>query len=262
MTSPVGPGRASDDRSLVLAIPRNLVTDPANPTLAELTHPNVLDITYLLFGDGFDHQTEVTKFDTTRYTLAQSLENEGTVKDTITLKYPYIATDDDVLRTKFVQGSEWIIVERLVVSNDTALANGQVLSIVAPVRCGLQTEIPRTANTEIGKQQNLLVTGKVERDVVLGGAGVTDWDLDIVGTPTGGTYSLNVNGFNTPPIAYGANYTAVKNAIDGLVGMTGVTVSASGAAPIALVFSDKVQLTADGSLLTGGTNPDAVVTKQ
>jgi len=261
MTSTVGPGRASDDRALVLAAPKGTVADLSAPKLSELTHPDVLDITYLLFPDGFDHQTEVTKFQTGRYTLGQVLENEGTVKDSFVLKYPYLATDADVMRTKFLQGTEWDIFERLVEHNDQPLADGQVFSIGAPVRCGLQREIPRTANTEIGKIQDLLVTGKVERDIVLGGAGVTAWTLDVTGTPTGGTYSLSVNGFQTAPIAYGANAAAVKAAIDGLSGITGVTVTASGSAPMSLTFSDKVVLTADGSVLTGGTDPAVVVAK-
>lgn len=261
MTSTVGPGRASDGRSLVLAAPKGVVADLDAPTLAELTHPSVLDITYLLFPDGFDHQTEVTKFQTGRYTLAQILENEGTVKDTLVLKYPYIATDADVLRTQFLQGTEWDIFERLVVDNAAPLADGQLLSIAAPVRAGLQREIPRTANTEIGKQQDLLVTGLVRRDVVIGGEGVTGWELEVTGAPTGGTYSLTVNGLRTAPIAHGANAAAVKAAIDGLAGETGVTVTASGSAPMSLVFSGKVSLTAEGSNLTGGTNPAVVVAK-
>jgi len=259
MTSAVGPGRASDGRSLVLAAPKGVVEDLKAPTLAELTDPRVLDITYLLFGDGFDHQTTVNKFQTTRYTLAQVLENEGTVQDTIALKYPYVATDDDVLRTQFVRGSEWDIFERLVLDNGTPLADGQLLSIAAPVRCGLQTEIPRAANTEVGKQQELLVIGTVERDVVVGGAGVTDWSLEVTGSPTGGTYDLIVNGVRTAPIAYGANASVIKTAVDGLQGVTGVTVTATGTGTISLVFSGKVSLTADGSELTGGTNPAVVV---
>lgn len=260
MTSPVGPGRASDNRALVLAAPKGTVADLSAPQVSELTHPDVLDITYLLFPDGFDHQTEVTKFQTGRYTLAQVLENEGTVKDSFVLKYPYLANDTDVLRTKFLQGTEWDIFERLVEHNDQPLADGQVFSIAAPVRCGMQREIPRTANTEIGKIQDLLVTGKVERDVILGGAGVTGWELEVTGAPTGGTYTLVVNGLRTAPIAHGANAAAVKAAIDGLSGVTGITVTASGSAPMSLVFSAKVSLSADDSALTGGTDPAVVVT--
>lgn len=261
MTSTVGPGRASDGRSLVLAAPKGVVADLSAPTLAELTHPSVLDITYLLFGDGFDHQTEVTKFQTTRYTLAQILENEGQVKDTVVLKYPYVATDADVLRTKFLQGTEWDIFERLVVDNDVPLADGQLLSIAAPMRAGLQREIPRTANTEIGKIQDLSAIGLVHRDVTIGGAGVTGWTLEVTGSPTGGDYTLFVNGVPTAPIAYNATHTAIASAINGVQGVTGVTVTSAAGPPIGLTFSGKASVTADASGLTGGTTPAVVVAK-
>ncbi len=261
MTSAVGPGRASDGRSLVLAAPKSLGVNLDAPELAKLKHPSVLDITYLLFGDGFDHQTTVNKFTTNRYTLAQILENEGTVQDTIALRYPYVATEADVLRTTFLKDTEWDIFERLVLPNGDALAEGQLLSIAAPVRAGLQREIPRTQNTEIGKIQDLLVTGTVRRDVIIGGAGVTGWELEVTGAPTGGTYSLTVNGFETAPIAFGANAAAIKSAIDGLQGVTGLTVTAAGTGTIALTFSGKAVLTADGSGLSGGTTPNVVVAR-
>src|SRR5690606_16430275 len=161
--SEVAPGEVSDGRSLVLWVPA--IADPSKPTVTELTASGVVDLTYGLFGDGFDHQTDVTKFETTRYTLAQVLENEGTVKDSITVKYPYMGTEQDEVRLALTRGTRGFVVERLVVPNEEEVAADQLLSIVAPVRCGLQREIPRTANTEIGKIQDLLVTGRVERDV-------------------------------------------------------------------------------------------------
>lgn len=163
--STIAPGQVSDGRAKVLFVPA--IADPTKPTLVELNASGVIDLTYLLFGDGFDHQTEVTKFETSRYTLEQLLEQEGTVKDTIVLKYPYMGVAGDVARTGLVRGTLGYIVERLVVANEAELAAAQLLSIVAPVRAGLQREIPRTKNTEIGKTQELLVTGRVERDVAI-----------------------------------------------------------------------------------------------
>lgn len=161
--SKVAPGQVSDGRAKVLFVPT--IDVASAPTKAELEASGVIDLTYQLFGDGFDHQTEVSTFETSRYTLAQLLENEGTVKDTIKLKYPYMGSEDDEVRNGLKQGTRGFLVERLVVENEAAFEADQLLSIVAPVLCGLQTEIPRAKNTEIGKQQNLLVTGKVERDV-------------------------------------------------------------------------------------------------
>lgn len=261
MSSPVAPGQVSDGFSKVWLSPKGNIQDRKNVQKSELEHPDVIDATYLFFGDGFDHQTEVTKFQTSRYTLRQQLENEGQEKDTLTLKYPYVGTDDDVLRTKLARYSEWDVVERLAVDNDADLADGQILSIVAPVKAGLQREIPRTANTEIGKMQDLLVTGTVERDVVVGGSGVTAWSYEVVGSPTGGSYTLRIDGFNTAPIPFDATASAVQTAVNGISGVTGVTATVSGTNPKTLTFSKKAALVADASALTGGTNAAVSVAK-
>ncbi len=88
----------------------------------------------------------------------------------------------------------------------------------------------------------------------------TGWNLTISGTPTGGSYSVAVNGVSTAPIAYGANAAAVAAAINALSGVTGVSgVTATGTAPIAITFPSAVTVTANGSALTGGTDPDATV---
>lgn len=162
-TPDVAPGQVSDGHGLVLWVPS--IADPKAPTVAELTGSGVIDLTYKLFGDGFDHQSEVTKFETTRYTLRQTLENEGTEKDTITLKYPYRGTQDDVVRLALQRYTEGFVVERLNLPKGEAIAADQLLSVVAPVRCGKQREIPRTKNTEVGKIQDLLPRGTVETDV-------------------------------------------------------------------------------------------------
>ena len=87
---------------------------------------------------------------------------------------------------------------------------------------------------------------------------VLNWTVTVTGTPTGGTYTLTVNGFTTAPIAYGANAAAVTAAINSLSGVTGLG-TVSGSATIDLVFPSAVFLTADGSNLTGGTAPDVTV---
>lgn len=162
-TPDVAPGQVSDGHALVLWVPT--IANPKAPTVAELTASGVLDLTYKLFGDGLDHQSEVTKNTSTRYTLAQELEFEGSEKDTLVLRYPYRGTEDDVVRLALTRYTEGFLVERLNLPKDTAIAADQLLSIVAPVRCGKQREIPRTKNTEIGKIQDLLPIGTVETDV-------------------------------------------------------------------------------------------------
>lgn len=86
----------------------------------------------------------------------------------------------------------------------------------------------------------------------------TSWAVTITGGPTGGTYTLLVNGFATAPIAYNASAAAIAaalNAISGVTGVSGVTVSGSG--PFTVTFPQTVQL-GSSSALTGGTGAVAI----
>jgi hypothetical protein len=86
------------------------------------------------------------------------------------------------------------------------------------------------------------------------------WDVAVTGTPTGGSYTLLVNGYATAPIAYNANAAAVAAAINAISGVTGITgVTASGTNPISITFPSTVGLSVTAAL-TGGTSPTATVT--
>lgn len=87
----------------------------------------------------------------------------------------------------------------------------------------------------------------------------TGWTVDVTGTPTGGTFTLSVNGHETAPIAYNATHTNVATAVNALQSITGVTATSAAGPPIALTFSAGVSLSADGGGLTGGSTPDVTV---
>lgn len=89
----------------------------------------------------------------------------------------------------------------------------------------------------------------------------TAWSIAVTGTPTGGTFSLAVDGFSTAGIAYGADSTAVQAAVNALSGVTGVTATVSGTTTKTFAFTSAVNLTANGSALTGGTAPGVTVTQ-
>lgn len=89
-------------------------------------------------------------------------------------------------------------------------------------------------------------------------AAADKWDVTVTGTPSGGTYTLTVNGFTTAGIAYDAtavNVAAAINALSGVTGVSGVT----GTGAVTLSFPMPVVLTGDGGGLTGGTSPDVTV---
>lgn len=84
------------------------------------------------------------------------------------------------------------------------------------------------------------------------------WTMTVTGTPTGGTYTLSVDGVDTATIAYNASNTVIQDAINALAGVSGTAVS--GTTTKTIVFTIPRVLDANPAGLTGGTTPDVVVT--
>jgi len=89
--------------------------------------------------------------------------------------------------------------------------------------------------------------------------------LTISGTPTGGSYTLTINGQTTAPIAYNAANSAIQSALLALSSLDTGDVVVTGAGPFTLTFGGVYAgqtapaMTATASL-TGGTSPNATVT--
>ncbi|WP_280420650.1 hypothetical protein [Nocardia carnea] len=87
------------------------------------------------------------------------------------------------------------------------------------------------------------------------------------GTPTGGTYTLSFGGQTTAPIAYNAASTVVETALEALSSIGTGNVTVTGTGPWAVEFTGQLAetnfplMTADGTALTGGTDPDVAVTQ-
>lgn len=94
--------------------------------------------------------------------------------------------------------------------------------------------------------------------------------IAITGVPTGGTFTLTLDGQTTGPIAYNAIASAVKTAIEALSNVDlGAITAGGGPLPgtaITATFGGNWAgvnvplMTADAALLTGGTSPAVVVT--
>ncbi len=160
----VAAGTPADGNGLVLWVPA--IENHAAPTVAELTAGTVKPLTYALAPDGFDHQTSVAIITSGRYTLAQALESEGVITDTVEVKYVYKNDQSDTASTTLAPGATGFIVKRLGVSNATAVTAAQKVTVI-PVKAGVRRDVPPTANTELMKIQKLLVTGTVHRDVAV-----------------------------------------------------------------------------------------------
>ncbi|TXK17401.1 P22 phage major capsid protein family protein [Homoserinibacter sp. GY 40078] len=88
-------------------------------------------------------------------------------------------------------------------------------------------------------------------------AGVQAYTVQVTGGPTGGEFTLTVDGETTDPIAHNATNAAIASALNALEGVAGVKVT--GSATKTVKFTEYVTLTAATSL-TGGDSPDVEVT--
>ena len=91
--------------------------------------------------------------------------------------------------------------------------------------------------------------------------GPLTYTVTVTGTPTGGTFTLKVNGKDTGTIAHNAAASTVKSAIvavdDGLVAAD-VTVTGSAGGPFTVVAPASISL-GSAAGLTGGTSPSVTV---
>lgn len=87
--------------------------------------------------------------------------------------------------------------------------------------------------------------------------------VTITGGPTGGTFTLTLNGETTAAIAYNAAAAAVESALEALPSLSAADVAVTGSAggPYTVTFGgdyageNVAAMTASGASLTGGTSP-------
>lgn len=161
-TEDLQPGRPADGNGLVLWVPA--IADVNKPTISELTASGVVDLTYGLTPDGFSHDFTVNKIESGRYTSRQKVKYDGTISDTVIVKYVWEGTEEDVVRTTLTPGTRGFIVHRLAIPKVTAIAADQLVDVL-PVQCSDQKKVPPTENTELQREQELNVIGTVGRDV-------------------------------------------------------------------------------------------------
>ena len=159
-------GQASDGRGIVLWVPA--IADPSAPKVAELTAAGVKAITYGLASDGLAHETTVATITTGRYMLDQAIELDGTVTDTVEVKWVYNRTAPTVVETTLgTPGLDAFLVKILGYANGTTIAAAMKCNAVIPVTTSIPRDIPSTTNSELMKVQKLNVRGKVYREVAI-----------------------------------------------------------------------------------------------
>lgn len=117
------------------------------------------------------------------------------------------------------------------------------------------------ADGSIVRDENDEVVLKFQRAIkVTFGApsGSSAYTIELTGSPTGGTYTLTVDGETTDALAYNATNAVIASEINELAGVSGAKVT--GTTVKTVTFSESVTMTGDGAGLTGGTSPDVTVT--
>lgn len=108
--------------------------------------------------------------------------------------------------------------------------------------------------------------GWVDLSKAAGFTGVagTPLTVTVTGEPTGGTFTLSIGGQTTTALNHNTTSAKVKSELEALtnVGTGNVQVSGTSGGPWTVVFDASITgpLTADGTDLTGGTNPSVEVT--
>lgn len=196
-----------------------------------------------------------------RYCSSQVFEIPGEKTKSLQVSYTFNLGDsgNDQARLSLAEGTKGTLIRFLQKdeSDDTFDAGDWYDAV--NVECGEQIVIDGEDNALDRIQQKMFIQSEwaaFKRVVPLP---KTEWTVAVTGTPDGGTFTLSVDGVETAPIAYNATHTAVKDAVNALQSVTGVTATSVAGPPIALTFSSAVGLTADGSGLSGGTSPGVTV---
>lgn len=164
MPESVQKGTAADGNGIVLWV--ETIANPSAPTAAELAAGE--RITYGLAPDGFTHETTVAVITTGRYTLAQALELDGTVTDTVEVRWVYNRENPtDVETVLGTPGTDGYIVHALGYPNGHTFVATDVLNAVIPVTTSIPRDVPPAQNTELMKVQRLNVRGQVHREVAV-----------------------------------------------------------------------------------------------
>lgn len=120
------------------------------------------------------------------------------------------------------------------------------------------------ATGAIVRDENDQVVMKFQRAIKVtfgaGGSEKASYTLTITGAPTGGTFTVTIDGQTTDPIAYNASNDAIASEINELTGVSGAKVS-GGAFPAnakTLTLNERATVSVTGSF-TGGSSPAIAV---
>ena len=155
-------GQVSDGFGVVIFVPA--IANIAAPTALEINAVGSKHLTYSIEAGGYKHTISVNQVKINRLTLAQIIQQDGTVEDSLEITYAYNQTASDVARLALPVGTVGFIVERWAIGNGTAIAAADVVHVI-PIKASVQKPDAPVANQELTITQALNVTGTVQRFV-------------------------------------------------------------------------------------------------
>lgn len=196
-----------------------------------------------------------------RYCSSQVFEIPGEKTKSLQVSYTFNLGEptDDEARLALTEGTRGTLIRFLQKDEDDTTFDAGDWYDAVDVECGEQIVIDGEENALDRIQQKMFIQSEWEAFKQIVPLPKAVWNVEVTGTPSGGTFTLSVDGVETAPIAYNATHTAIKDAVNALQGVTGVTASSVAGPPIALTFSSAVSLSGNGSNLSGGTTPDVTI---
>lgn len=159
-------------------------------------------------------------------------------------------------------GSTTVNRKTATISKGTPVSGGTAEQAAGAVLTDLALNFARTSAQKLTASG---FAGKLDYDAAIGVNQVNV--VTITGGPTGGTFTITVNGQTTAGIAYNAVASAVQSALEALsnVAPGDVTVTGSAGGPYTLTFAgalanQAITVSASGASLTGGTPAAAATT--
>jgi hypothetical protein len=157
-------GQASDGFFTVKFVPT--IANTAAPTAVECNAAGAKFLTYSIEAGGYIHTVTINQIKTSRLTLPQVIQSDGTIEDALSIKYAYTNTAGDVVRLILPTGQAGYIVERWALANATTWVVADMVDVI-PIKASVALKDAPVANQELTRTQVLNVTAPVMRDVAL-----------------------------------------------------------------------------------------------
>ena len=158
----------ADGSLLVLWVPA--LENPAEPTLAELTAPTVVDLTCYLTADGWAPATEEQASVDNRLCSRQDYELAGRFKDTLEITYVYQAQEpaaaDNLAYSTLKHKELGYVATRWGRDFELPITLSDIFDFT-PSQCGRQRKQPPVANERLKCMQKMFVRDETMLDIAV-----------------------------------------------------------------------------------------------